>query len=102
MSPASPASGNMVQALSWIIPIVGVLLWVAVLPSTRALFRKKIEKISPEKPVEDPAAPKAEKPTAQRSREEDPEILGFNREVVLSRFANIGKPKPGTPESGDS
>jgi hypothetical protein len=92
----------MVQALSWIIPIVGVLLWVAVLPSTRALFRKKIERIYPEKQAETPAVPKSEKPTTQRSREEDPEILGFNREVVLSRFANIGKSKPETHESGSA
>ena len=88
MTPTSPPpAAGLVPMLAWLIPIFGVLVWVLILPSTRTLIRKKTEKISKLKEETETPESKEPSPSTPRLRTEDPEIAGFDREVVRAKFA---------------
>ncbi len=92
-SPTTPTSAGLVSMLAWMIPLGGILIWVFILPSTRALLRLKAEAFSKKRSstapesVETPAGTAGDKPpAAPRLRSEDPEIMRFDREVVRRKF----------------
>ena len=84
------SNGSVVEVLSWLMPLAGVLLWIFVLPSTRAAiqgrFRRRPSRSSttdePTRASTDPASTAAATP---RRREEDPEIVRFDHAVVVSK-----------------
>jgi len=81
---ASTSSG-LVSTLAWVIPIGGILVWIFILPSTRALLRGRLERKAA--PDTDLAAASTPEPApATRSRLEDPEIRRFDREKVREKF----------------
>lgn len=84
-----PPAGGLVSTLAWVIPISGVVLWVLILPSTRSLIRRKAERLTRHTPEPEPVDTASAEPakSGPRRREEDPEILGFDREVVRAKFA---------------
>jgi hypothetical protein len=89
MSPTSPqASGDVILTLAWIVPLSGIVLWVCILPSTRALARRRFTRTAPE-PITETAVEAAEPvPTpGTKRREDDAEIRGFDREIVRAKFA---------------
>lgn len=95
MTTPSPQSGSVVATLSWMIPIAGIVLWVVILPSTRALMRRRMERFTRSEPLPTPEVSGTEKSTSPRKREEDPEILGFDREVVRAKFAKARPERSG-------
>lgn len=86
--PTPAPNSSVVGALSWLLPIAGVLLWVFVLPSTRAAVRGRVERMKRKQtqPVTDEQLPDQQPTPTQRRREDDPEILRFDHAVVVSKF----------------
>lgn len=93
-TPTTPSSAGLVSLLAWIIPISGIIIWVFILPSTRALLRHKAESFAKRKTATaapetaEGSTPESAAPTGPRLRSEDPEIKRFDREVVRTKFAN--------------
>jgi len=84
LATASTSSG-LVSTLAWVIPIGGILVWIFILPSTRALLRGRLErKTAPGTDLVSASAP--EPAPSTRSRLEDPEIRRFDREKVREKF----------------
>lgn len=92
-----PPAGGLVSTLAWVIPVSGVVLWVLILPSTRSLIRRKADRLTSRTPEPEATDTTSTEPvkSAPRRREEDPEILGFDREVVRAKFART---KPDTTD----
>jgi hypothetical protein len=91
-TPAS-SSGGLPAILSIVIPILGLVLWVALLPSTRRLLKKRwtaiTSLVSPDPAPADPAGGSADldaETSSPRRREDDPEILGFDSSLILKRL----------------
>lgn len=89
MSTPQP-SGSLVATLAWVIPIAGIVLWVAILPSTRTLLRRRFERHTAIEPTvaESVDTPAPAQPQSRR-RSEDPEILGFNRDMIRAKFGGV-------------
>jgi hypothetical protein len=84
LASASTSSG-LVSTLAWVIPIGGIMVWIFILPSTRALLRGRLERNTA--PEADPAPTSTPEPVpASRSRLDDPEIRRFDREKVREKF----------------
>lgn len=94
MLSTTPTTSGIVSTLAWLIPIGGLVVWVLILPSTRALIRSRIERRSTTE-IPDPAHPSPESKPAPRARIDDPEIRRFDREVVRAKFARSESTKPG-------
>lgn len=85
MLASASTSAGLVSTLAWVIPIGGILVWIFILPSTRALLRSRLErKIAPEADLTPTSAP--EPVPSSRSRLDDPEIRRFDREKVREKF----------------
>lgn len=99
-TPTTPSSAGVISMLAWIIPLGGILIWVFILPSTRALLKHKAEAFSkrkePPSPVGESASMAEEKPSTPRPRTEDPEIKRFNRDVVRTKFAHTRPERTGS------
>lgn len=95
MLTTTPTTSGLVSTLAWLIPIGGLVVWVLILPSTRALLRSRIERRATAETTES-AHPTPESKPAPRARIDDPEIRRFDREVVRAKFARSESAKTGS------
>jgi hypothetical protein len=84
LASASPSSG-LVSTLAWVIPIGGLVVWILILPSTRALLRLRLGRHTVPEADPTPTGTRESVPSS-RARLDDPEITRFDREKVREKF----------------
>jgi len=74
---------SVVSTLAWVIPVGGLVVWILILPSTRALLKGRLERKTP---TPETSLPKEEPVSTPKHRSEDSEIRHFNRDLVRAKY----------------